>query len=65
MEEKTQSISIITTSPASMTRERVLEATQGQVAAIDGKTVRRLADKANGKSPIHPRGGRVGDRRLG
>ena len=35
-----------------MTRDLVLEATQGQVAAIDGKTVRRLADKANGKSPI-------------
>ena len=31
----------------------VWEATQGQVVAIDGKTVRRSADKANGKSPIH------------
>ena len=27
-----------------------------QVAAIDGKTVRRLADRANGKSPIHVAG---------
>ena len=33
--------------------KRVWEAAQGQVAAIDGKTVRRSADKANGKSPIH------------
>ena len=33
--------------------KRVWEATQGQVAAIDGKTVRRSADKANGESPIH------------
>ena len=31
----------------------VWEATQGQGAAIDGKTVRRSADKANGESPIH------------
>ena len=31
----------------------VWEATQGQIAAIDGETVRRSADKANGKSPIH------------
>ena len=34
----------------------VWEAAQGQVAAIDGKTVRRSADKANGKSPIHAAG---------
>ena len=27
-----------------------------QVAAIDGKTIRRLADRANGKSPIHMAG---------
>ena len=33
--------------------KRVWEATEGQVVAIDGKTVRRSADKANGKSPIH------------
>ena len=36
--------------------KRVWEATQGQVAAIDGKTVRRSADKANGESPIHMAG---------
>ena len=33
--------------------KRVWEATEGQVVAIDGKTARRSADKANGKSPIH------------
>ena len=33
--------------------KRVWEATEGQVVAIDGKTVRRSADKAKGKSPIH------------
>ena len=33
--------------------KRVWEAAEGQVAAIDGKTVRRSADKAKGKSPIH------------
>ena len=36
--------------------KRVWEATQGQVAAIDGKTVRRSADKANGESHIHMAG---------
>ena len=36
--------------------KRVWEAAQGQVAAIDCKTVRRSADKANGKSPIHMAG---------
>ena len=36
--------------------KRVWEAAEGQVAAIDGKTVRRSADKANGKSPIHMAG---------
>ena len=33
--------------------KRVWEATEGQVVAIDGKTVRRSADKTKGKSPIH------------
>ena len=33
--------------------KRVWEATEGQVAAIDGKTVRRSADKAKVKSSIH------------
>ena len=33
--------------------KRVWEAAQGQVVAIDGKTGRRSADKANGESPIH------------
>ena len=33
--------------------KRVWEATEGQVVAIDGKTVRRSADKTNGESPIH------------
>ena len=36
--------------------KRVWEAAEGQVVAIDGKTVRRSADKANGKSPIHMAG---------
>ena len=36
--------------------KRVWEAAEGQVAAIDGKTVRRSADKAKGKSPIHMAG---------
>ena len=36
--------------------KRVWEATQGQVVAIDGKTVRRSADKTKGKSPIHMAG---------
>ena len=34
----------------------VWEAAEGRVVAIDGKTVRRSADKANGKSPIHMAG---------
>ena len=33
--------------------KRVWEAAEGQVVAIDGKTVRSSADKAKGKSPIH------------
>ena len=36
--------------------KRVWEATEGQVVAIDGKTVRRSADKAKGESPIHMAG---------
>ena len=36
--------------------KRVWEAAQGQVAAIDGKTVQRSADRAKGKSPIHMAG---------
>ena len=32
--------------------KRVWEAAEGQVVEIDGKTVRRSADKAKGKSPI-------------
>ena len=36
--------------------KQVWEAARGQVAAIDGKTVRRSADKAKGKSPIHMAG---------
>jgi len=33
--------------------KEVAEMTTGQVIAIDGKTVRRSHDRANGKSPLH------------
>ena len=39
--------------------KRVWEAAEGQVAAIDGKTVRRSADKAKGKSSNHMAGARA------
>ena len=60
--EKTQSVSISIIDARNFQdlfiewTKRVWEAAEGQVAAIDGKTVRRSADKANGKSPIHMAG---------
>ena len=41
--------------------KRGWETSEGQVAAIDCKTVRRSADKAKDESPIHMAGG-AGDR---